>query len=161
MVAAGGDKAVQLAGELGDGLISTGPDAALVRKFREAGGEGKPLFGQVTVCWAPSEEEAVRRARALWPIAALPGELTQELPMPAHFEQASQLVREEDIRKSVVCGPDPERHIEMLNKYIDAGFDHVYVHQIGPEQEAAIRFYREEIMPALELESMGKVPVTV
>jgi coenzyme F420-dependent glucose-6-phosphate dehydrogenase len=30
---------------------------------------------------------------------------------------------------------------------LDAGYDHVYVHQIGEDQEGFFRFYREEVLP--------------
>jgi hypothetical protein len=57
------------------------------------------------------------------------------------------MVKEEDVAKEVVCGPDPQRHIEMIQKYVDAGYDHVYVHQVGPDQEGFFRFYQREILP--------------
>ena len=57
------------------------------------------------------------------------------------------MVTEEDVAKLVVCGPDPERHVEMIERYAQAGYDHVYVHQIGSEQEAFIEFYEGEVMP--------------
>ncbi len=67
--------------------------------------------------------------------------------MPAHFEQAAQMVGEEEVAQAVVCGPDPERHRQAIQEYIDAGYDHVYVHQVGPDQEGFFQFYRQEIMP--------------
>jgi coenzyme F420-dependent glucose-6-phosphate dehydrogenase len=147
MVAAAGPKAAELAGRRGDGLISTSPDAELVKSFDRAGGSGKPRFGQLTVCWAADEATARRTAHEWWPNAAIPGELGQELPLPRHFEQAAQTVREEDVAKSVVCGPDPQKHIAEIRKYVDAGFDHVYIHQVGPNQEGFFGFYQREILP--------------
>ena len=58
-------------------------------------------------------------------------------------------MREDDVAKVIVCGPDARRHIELIRKYEDAGFDHVYVHQVGPDQSGFFRFYREEVLPAL------------
>jgi hypothetical protein len=49
----------------------------------------------------------------------------------------------------VACGPDPERHRERIGAYLKAGFDHVWVHQIGPDQEGALRFYEREVLPKL------------
>ncbi len=48
-----------------------------------------------------------------------------------------------------MCGPDPERHISKLGEYLDAGYDHVWVHQIGPDQEGFFRFYEREVLPKL------------
>ena len=90
---------------------------------------------------------ARRTAHDLWPNAAIGGELGQELPLPRHFEQAAEMVSEDDVAERVVCGPDPERHLAQIRKYVDVGFDHVYVHQVGPDQEGFMRFYEREILP--------------
>jgi hypothetical protein len=50
----------------------------------------------------------------------------------------------------VVCGPDPDRHLEALEGYVDAGFDHVYVHQVGSDQERFFDFYEREVAAAAE-----------
>lgn len=149
VVAAGGPKAATLAGRIGDGLCATTAERSLVEGFERAGGTGKPRYGQMTVCWAEDEASARRTAHELWAFAALPGELSQELPTPAHFEQAVQIVTEEQVAESIVCGPDPERHIAKLREYVDAGFDHVYVHQVGPDQEGFLRFYEREVLPRI------------
>ncbi|HKP87620.1 MAG TPA: TIGR03557 family F420-dependent LLM class oxidoreductase [Blastocatellia bacterium] len=147
MVAASGPKAAERAGEIGDGLISTAPEKELAEKFQGAGGKGKPRIGQFTVCWDEDEAKARRTAHEWWPNAALPGELSQELPTPSFFEQASKLVKEEDVAEDIICGPDAQKHIDKINEFSEAGFDHVYVHQVGPNQEGFIRFYEKEVLP--------------
>jgi len=146
LVAAGGEEAAELAAELGDGIISTSPNASLLDAFEAAGGAAKPRYGQLTVCYADSEREARKLAREVWPNAALAGDISQELPLPSHFEEAATMVDEDDVAASVVCGPDVEQHVAAIAKFVDAGFDHVYVHQVGPEQEAFIRFYEAEVL---------------
>ncbi|CAA9527311.1 MAG: Similar to F420-dependent glucose-6-phosphate dehydrogenase, SCO6495 family [uncultured Thermomicrobiales bacterium] len=148
-VAAGGAKAAALAGRIGDGLIATGPDPEVMTGFDQSGGAGKPRFGKVDVCWAKDEAAARKTVHELWAFSALPGELSQELPTPAHFQQATQLVTEEKATESVVCGPDPEAHLAAIREYVDAGFDHVYVQQIGPEQDGFMDFYAREVLPRL------------
>jgi hypothetical protein len=59
------------------------------------------------------------------------------------------MVTEDDIAGRVVCGPDPERHLAAIQEYAAAGYDHVYVHQVGPDQEGFLRFYEQEILPAV------------
>ena len=145
-VAAAGENAAELAGRIGDALISTAPDAELVEDFERAGGEDKPRYGQLTVCWAESEEEAIRTVTEIWPNAALQGDLGQELPLPRHFRQATATVDGEQIAEAVVCGPDADRHREAIVAFERAGFDHVYVHQVGPDQDGFVRFYAEEIL---------------
>jgi coenzyme F420-dependent glucose-6-phosphate dehydrogenase len=148
-MAASGPRAAEAAGRLADGFITTAPEADLLKCFEGGGGTGKPSYGQLTVCWAQDEASARRLAYEYWPTAAIRGELTQELPTPAHFEQAAKMVREEDVAQAIICGPDPERHIAGIKEFVDAGYDHVYVHQIGPDQEGFFRFYEREVLPKL------------
>jgi G6PDH family F420-dependent oxidoreductase len=149
MVAASGPMAAEVAGQIGDGLISTAPDSEVVDVYRRNGGGG-PHYGQLHVCYGPDEEKAIDTAHRQWINAAIGGELGQELPLPANFEQAGKTVRPEDVAEKVVCGPDPERHIAKIREYADAGFDHVYVHQIGADQDGFFRFYAEEVLPKLQ-----------
>jgi coenzyme F420-dependent glucose-6-phosphate dehydrogenase len=149
LMAAGGPRAAESAGRIADGLITTTPSAELLKRFEGVGGSGKPSYGQLTVCWAQDEAAARHTAYKYWPTAAVRGELSQELPTPAHFEQAAKMVREEDVAEAIICGPDPERHIAGVREFIDAGYDHVYVHQVGPDQEGFFRFYEQEILPKL------------
>jgi len=146
-VAAGGAKAAEVAGRIGDGYIGTSPDPDTLRAFAEAGGRDKPRYGQVTVCWAADEADARKTALEWWPNAGLSGQLSQELPLPSHFEQAASLVTEDTLAESLPLGPDPERHLSTIRQYFDAGYDHVYVHQIGPDQAGFFDFYRREILP--------------
>jgi len=155
MVAAGGAEGARLAGEIGDGLVATRPDRALVDAFAESGGGSMPRFGQLTVCVADSEEQAVATAHEWWPNAGLRGPLGQELPLPSHFEAAVEMVSEHDIAEAVVCGPDPARHLEAIEQFRDAGFTHVYIHQVGPDQEALFRLYEREISPWAAREPAG------
>ena len=147
LIAAKGERAGTLAGRIGDGLVGVAPDRDLIRTFEEAGGEGKPRYGQLHVCWAEDEATARQTATEWWPNTSIPGELGVELPLPRHFEQAAEVVREEDVAGSVVCGPDPEAHLDAIRSYVDAGYDHVYLHQVGPDQDGFFRFYEREVLP--------------
>jgi len=146
VVAAAETKAAELAGAIGDGLVSTAPKADLVKAFSSIW-DRKPRYGQLTVCVADSEAAARHIAHEHWPNAALPGDLKLELPLPEHMEQATSLVDEERVAKRVVCGGDPKRHLEKIREFVDAGFDHVSVHQVGPDQETFFRLYQRAIIP--------------
>jgi len=147
-VAASKPHAAELAGQLGDALITVAPDEEILQRYTQAGGTG-PKYGQVTVCWAESEEQARKTAFEVWPNAGIKGDLSQELALPRHFEQAAQMVTEDDVAEKVVCGPDPERHLEQIRQYAEAGVDHVYIHQVGSDQEGFFRFYEREILPKI------------
>jgi coenzyme F420-dependent glucose-6-phosphate dehydrogenase len=146
VVAAAKPGAAELAGR-NDGLVGVAPDAELIERFEAAGGAGKPRYGQVTVCWGEDEERAKQTAYEIWPNAAIKGELSQELPNPEHFEQAATMVTPDGVAESVPCGPDPGPIREQIDQYADAGYDHVYIHQVGPDQEGFIRFAEREILP--------------
>jgi G6PDH family F420-dependent oxidoreductase len=146
VVSATGPKAAEVAGRIGDGLWNTAPDAETLKAWRQAGGSG-PRYGQVTVCWNEDRDKALKLAHKIWPTSGIPGELSQELPTPAHFEQAAKLVTPEQVAESVVVGPDPAEYLAKIDEYIKAGYDHVYLHQIGPDQQGFIDFAVREILP--------------
>jgi G6PDH family F420-dependent oxidoreductase len=144
-----GPRAVQLAARIGDGYCTVGPDAKSVSQFRASARDGTLVQGGLKVCWAPDEHSARKTVHRLWPNEALPGELAQILPTPAHFEQASELVGPEQASQDVPCGPDIDAHLEAIRAYEQAGFDELYVNQIGPEQDGFFRVYRDEVLPRL------------
>jgi G6PDH family F420-dependent oxidoreductase len=146
-LAAGGKASAEMAGRAGDGLIATSPDAALVRAFEESGGRGRPKVAQVTVCWAPDDASARETAFRVWPNALVPGSVKNEIPLPSHFEDLAKIADGNDIAGEIICGPDPRKHIESIEKYAEAGFEQVYVHQVGPDQDGFFDFYRREVMP--------------
>ena len=148
IVAAAGPRATALAARIGDGFMGVAPKKETIDRFHSKGGSG-PIYGEVSVCYAPDEAAAKKLATETWPLPGLPGELSQELRTPAHFEQASELVTEDMIADKIACGPDPEKHLESIKKFVDVGYDHVFVHQIGPDQEGFLNFYEKEILPNL------------
>ena len=145
VVSAFGPAAAEMAARAGDGLW-TGADAEIIETWRRGGGRG-PVYSQITVCWAPTRDEAVERAHRVWPNKAVPGQLSQDLPTPAHFEQAVSPVTPETIGKAIPCGPDPEPIVAAIGEAVAAGVTHVYLHQIGDDQEGFAKVWLAEIRP--------------
>jgi coenzyme F420-dependent glucose-6-phosphate dehydrogenase len=148
-VAGSGEKSVELAGRLGDGFIGLAPDSDMLEGFDSAGGSGKPKYCEVNVCWAESKDGARETVRRYWPVAGVQGQLMQELALPAHFEQAAEPIPTDAIVASVVCGPDPDEHIETIRRFEAAGYDHIWLHQIGPDQRGFFDFYESSVAPKL------------
>jgi G6PDH family F420-dependent oxidoreductase len=148
-VAASTAAAAALAGRAGDALISTAPDAEIVNAFREAGGEGLPVYGQLTLCYGPEEEKAKQEALEWWPNTSVPGETGVELAEPQHFEEVAQLITADMVAEKVVCGPKTEPILERIGAFVDAGFDHVFLHQVGPRQEEFLEFAKNTVLPAV------------
>ncbi len=144
-VAGSAPKAAELAGKIGDGLISTAPDADLVKAF----GNGKPKVGMMHCAYDEDAKKGLERATKLWPNLALKGPLGQDLATPSDFEEAAAMVDEEDVAESTPHGPDPEPYLEQIRKFDEAGFTHVYMHQIGDNQDEFAEFARRELMPRL------------
>jgi G6PDH family F420-dependent oxidoreductase len=147
-VSAFGTQAVDLAAEHGDGWMTTGPDRDLLDRFRAAGGTG-PALGALKVCWGEDQSAARQQAYEIWPNSGVPGQLSQDLPTPAHFEQAVSLVSQDDALAGTPCGPDPDAYVAAVAEYDDAGFDEVAFTQIGPDQEGFFRFYERELRSRL------------
>jgi G6PDH family F420-dependent oxidoreductase len=131
-----------------DGLWCSGPKSGPVEAYEDAGGNG-PKYTQLHGCYADSEDEAIETVLEQWPNGSLPGELGQELPTPAHFEQAAEMVERADVAEAgTTTDPDAQAHVDGIEAAIDAGYDHVYYHQIGPDQGTAIDFYESEVLPS-------------
>jgi G6PDH family F420-dependent oxidoreductase len=146
LLAASGPFAARRAGEIGDGLISTAPKKELIDAFAETGNEG-PRLGRLSVCYAESEEEGIETAMRYWPNGAIHGSFMLDLALPSDFESVAELLTPDKVTSSIVCSPDPEKHIARIQQYIEAGFTEICVHQVGPEQEAFFEFYRREVLP--------------
>src|SRR5918911_3480599 len=144
LVSGFGPKSIELAARIGDGYATTSPDGDAIARYRAAGGTG-PVHAGTKVCFMADEEEARRTAHRLWPNEALPRELAQVLPTPAHFEQACELVQPEQLVTPV--GPDIDAHVESLRQYEEAGVDELFVQQIGPEQDAFFPPWGREGLP--------------
>jgi len=148
-VSAFGPKALATATRIGDGFVTTQPDADGLEAFRAVKGADAPAVAAMKVAFAPTREEGVEHAHRLWPTAGLPGELSQVLPSPQHFEQAASLVTKESTSSSAVAGPSAEEHVKAFEPYRQAGFDTVYVANMGPHSRAMLDFYRSEVLPEL------------
>jgi G6PDH family F420-dependent oxidoreductase len=148
LVSAFGPKAIELAARLADGYIGTAPEKKVVDDYRSKGGKG-PAYGQLTVCWAKSKEEARQTVKRVWPNRAVQGQLSQDLPTWTHFEQATSDLTEEQVVGSIPCGPDLDAFTLAVAEYLAAGYDHIYLHQIGPDQEGFFDFWSKQLHPAL------------
>jgi G6PDH family F420-dependent oxidoreductase len=144
-----GDKSFDLALRIADGFITTQPDADRVKEWKAKAGADKPAQAGYKVCVADTEDEGVAIAHRLWANAGVPGELSQVLPSPKHFEQASELVTEDMTRESTVCGNDVDRHVEAFQPFADAGFDEVYLANMGPHYRDFFALYADEVLPRL------------
>ncbi|WP_026311453.1 TIGR03557 family F420-dependent LLM class oxidoreductase [Parafrankia elaeagni] len=143
-----GVESTELAARVGDGWITVQPDADGLRRYRKSGGAGRTQAG-AKICWAPTEKEAAETAYRLWGFEGVGGQAAQDLPMWHTFEALTEAGSPEKTASAVACGPNAQRAAESIQAYVDAGFDEVYISQMGPDQEGGIRFLAEEVLPLL------------
>lgn len=149
-IAGDGPRAGRLAARQGDLFISDQPVREVVERFREEGGEGKPVYGQIPVSFGTDYEECKERAHRIWRFSAPGWKVMAELPGPVNFEAVTRLVRPEDVAESVPCGDDVDDYIEAVRKFADAGFTHLALCQSGAENQKDFRTWAEaDLLPAL------------
>ncbi len=139
--------------EWADALITVvQPDEqldAVVEAFRSNGGEGKPMYLQVHVAYAPSEHEARDAAFAQWRQNTLPNSVMTDLAHPSQIADAARHVTPEDLDGTVRISSDVGQQAEWLRRDVERGFDGVYLHEVGPDQERFVEVFGREVLPRL------------
>jgi len=148
VIAAGGAEAARLAANKGAGLIATEPRDDLIKAFAAGGGSG-PRYAEVALCYGEREEDARQTAHRYfrWSLAGWP--VMAELPDTEGFAAASKHVTPEAVAELITCGPSVEHHLAAIDRFVKAGFDHIILTQVGPEQDAFIAFFERRLRPAL------------
>ncbi|WVT79236.1 TIGR03557 family F420-dependent LLM class oxidoreductase [Pengzhenrongella phosphoraccumulans] len=158
LVATAGPVTAKRAGRLADGLITVGAPlekiAGLFAKFddgaREAGKDPQtmPRVLQLHLSWAETDEQALANAMTEWPNGGMKFPKA-DIRSPFDFEQMAKLVRPEDFAGRMVISADPDVHRAEIQKYVDLGFDRVYLHNVGRNQREWIETFGRDVLPAL------------
>ncbi len=153
-IAVSGLESIQVAVSHGDAMIATEPDGELVSQYAQAGGEGRPRYGQLPLCYGPDEAACRAQARELWRWAMPGWHVMAELPDERSFAAASEQVTEDEAAELVPCGPDTRRHVEAARQWVEAGFTHLALVQVGADQQAGfMEWAKSELLP--ELRKLG------
>jgi probable non-F420 flavinoid oxidoreductase len=140
-------------GEWADALITVVQERARLQKvvdaFRGGGGADKPMFLQVHVAYAPGEEEARDAAFAQWRQNTLPNSVMTDLAHPEQIAAAAGHVTPDDLDGAVRISASLEKHAAWLRQDLDMGFEALYLHEVGPEQERFVEAFGREVLPAL------------
>ncbi|HEY8381047.1 MAG TPA: TIGR03885 family FMN-dependent LLM class oxidoreductase [Microvirga sp.] len=151
--AAVSEATAEFVGSWADGLLTVSGKPDQVRKvveaFRRGGGEGKPLFMQVGLNWAETEDAAIAGAHEQWRTNVLGGEVNWELRSPRDFDTATRLVRPEDMKESVLISSSLDQHVDWLSQYIELGFEELQLHQVDRRQDAFIEAFGTRVLPQL------------
>jgi coenzyme F420-dependent glucose-6-phosphate dehydrogenase len=137
-----------------DGLITISRPPRELKKvveaFRQGGGEGKPMFLKVQLSYAAGEERARQGAHDQWRGNIFNNNLLTDLRRPEQFEAAAEFVNAGELDKSVRISADPQRHVDWLRQDLELGFDRLFLHNVNLEQEAFLRVFGEQVLPALK-----------
>jgi len=148
VVAVGGERAVEMAAELADGIFATEPKPELTEAYAKAGGTG-PRYGEVPLAWAPTEQEAAESAHRLFRFGLTGWKVQAELPNPINFEAATAYITPDHVREMFGCGPDAARHLQVAEQFADAGFDHLALINAGPDVDGFFEFFATELAAPL------------
>jgi probable non-F420 flavinoid oxidoreductase len=138
-----------------DALVTIAGDADTTRRvveaFREGAGATKPVFLQVALSYAPSQEEAERAAHDQWRHAALPTDQLADLRTPEEFDRACAHVSRETIVRKLRVSSDIQRHVAWLHEDMGLGFERIYLHNVARDhQELFIDACAEHVLPVCE-----------
>ncbi|MGI8998438.1 MAG: TIGR03885 family FMN-dependent LLM class oxidoreductase [Candidatus Limnocylindria bacterium] len=122
---------------------------AVVNAFRSNGGAAKPMYLQVHLAYAPTDAEARDAAFAQWGQNCLDNSVMTSLALPAQITAAGVHVTPGDLDGAVRISSDPARHVEWLTRDLERGFDGLYLHEVGPEQERFVEVFGREVLPRL------------
>jgi G6PDH family F420-dependent oxidoreductase len=155
-VAVSGSQSVETFAPLADAMVAVEPEESLVSGFDAAAGVALPKIGQQPICWDADRDAAVARAHEQFRWFAGGWKVNAELPGTAAFAAATQFVKPDDVAGAIACGPGVAEHVEAVRPFVDAGFTHVALVQIGGQTQAEFAsFAARELLPALR-EEYGK-----
>lgn len=103
------------------------------------------------MCYARREEDGRETAHKYFRWSVSGWAVQAELPDTKGFEAASKHVSPDIVAEKITCGPSVDRHLKAISKYVDAGFDHIVLTQIGPEQNYFLDMFEKELAPALRV----------
>jgi len=157
-IATAGPITAKKTGALADGLITVGAPESKLEMIREKTREGRREAGkdpetfryilQLHLSWAPTDEEALQNAIVEWPNGGMKFP-KQDIRSPHDFAQMAKLVRPEDFDGRMLITSDPEKHRQEIQKFLDMGFDQIYLHNVGRNQAEWIECFGREVLPKL------------
>jgi G6PDH family F420-dependent oxidoreductase len=155
-VAVSGEQSVEAFARVADAMVAVEPLPELVQGFDAAAGTTLPKIGQQPICWDPDRDAAIARAHDQFRWFAGGWKVNAELPGTSAFEAATRFVKPDDVAGAIPCGPDVTAQVEGVRPFVEAGFTHVALVQVGGDtQPEYLAFAERELLPALR-EEYGK-----
>ena len=157
-IATAGPVTAKKTGQYAEGLITVGAPESKLEMIRTKCEEGCREAGkdpdafryilQLHLSWAPTDEEALQNAMTEWPNGGMKFP-KQDIRSPLDFEQMAKLVRPEDFEGRMLISSDPEKHRQQIQRFLDLGFDQIYLHNVGRNQTEWIDCFSRDVLPQL------------
>jgi coenzyme F420-dependent glucose-6-phosphate dehydrogenase len=159
-VATSGPITAKRTGMLADGLITVGAPQEKIDKLIKNFKEGRAKSGrnpddakkilQLHLSWAETDEQAKQNALIEWPNGGMKFP-KQDIRSPLDFEQMAKMVRTDDFQGRMLMTADCEVHRKEIQKFVDMGFDQIYLHNVGRNQKEWIEAFGRDVLPKLTL----------
>ena len=141
-----------------DALITTAQPYPKLKRvvdaFRDGGGENKPLFLQAQISYAATEEEAWNSALLQWRALVASSAVLANLRNPEEFEEVGRFVGKKDLEGQIRISTDLQEHVAWLHADAELGFERVYLHNVGGDDDRFIDDFGEHVLPALNRRSV-------
>jgi coenzyme F420-dependent glucose-6-phosphate dehydrogenase len=158
LVATAGPINAKRTGRLADGMITVGapPEkiedlfARFAEGAREAGKDPDvmPKVLQLHLSWADTDQQALANAVEQWPNGGMKF-AKADIRSPHDFAAMAALVRPEDFEGRLLISADPDEHRAYIQRFVDLGFDRVYLHNVGRNQAEWIEVFGRDVLPKL------------
>ena len=158
LVATAGPVTAKRAGRTVDGIITeNGPTekiGTLLERFalgaREVGRDPAtmPKVLRLHLSWAPTDEEAMRNAVLEWPNGGMRFPKS-DIRSPFELEQIAKMVRPADFEGRMLVTADLDAHRAGIQRYLDLGFDRIYLHNVGRNQREWLEVFGRDVLPQL------------
>lgn len=158
LVATAGPVNAKRTGQYADGIITVGAPLSKIEGLFARFGEGARAAGkdpdtmpkvlQLHLSWAETDEQALTNAITEWPNGGMKF-AKADIRSPHDFAAMAALVRPEDFEGRMVISADPDVHRAHIQRFVDLGFDRVYLHNVGRNQAEWIEVFGRDVLPKL------------
>jgi len=135
-----------------DGLVTVTQDPEALRRvvgaYRDAGGRG-PITLQVHLSFAATSDEALAIAHDQWRNGLVGPPDCWDIAFPEEFDARVAHAAPDEVAETVLVSADPAEHLDRLADLVALGFDRVFLHHVGRDQDAFIDVFGEHVVPQL------------
>ena len=116
------------------------------------------MFLQAQTSYAETDRAAKEAAFDQWRPNVLPPTVLTEIADPQAFDRAAASLKPDDLDGSIRMSADLEQHVAWLNQDIELGFDVIFIHQVGRDQQGFLRAFGDHVLPRISQQQTARTP---